>query len=127
MTISDPTQPFRHFQHARIDDVQIGPRRAITLTLTQLLWDGAHRFYGAPKVLRFGGIQQFDVVQQFSTSLPEHEVAWLRLSRTQPSKHNQLSIELVLERIDTKLVFQCQHLTVDDVEPDSMYQDERNQ
>jgi hypothetical protein len=97
MTIFDPTQPFRHFQHARIDNAQIGPRRAVTLTLPQLLWDGARGFYGEPKILRFGGIQQFDAVQQFFTRLPEYELAWVRLSTTQPSKHNQLWIELALE------------------------------
>jgi hypothetical protein len=115
MIVSDPTQPFRHFQHARIDDVQVGPRRAITLILTQLLWDGVRGVYTHPKQLRFGGIQQFDLVEQFFKHLSEREVAWVRLSTTQSSNHKQLWIELALERTATTFAFQCQHFTIDDV------------
>lgn len=120
MIVSDPTQPFHHFKHAVIHDVQIGPRRAVTLILMQLLWDGVQGVYAHPKQLRFGGIQQFDVVEQFFMHLPEHEVACIGLNTTQLSTSKQLWIELVLEHTATKFTFQCQHFTVEDIAPNEM-------
>jgi hypothetical protein len=102
------------FDHARIDDVIVGPRREITVAIAPLVWDGPNGHHSETVRVRFGGIKNFAEVAAFFAAAPhkQSELAWLRYADGRRSKPGCLFFQLVFERIEARLVIQCSSLQV---------------
>jgi hypothetical protein len=102
------------FDHARIVDVVIGPRREVALVIAPLVWDGHNGRSGQPVSVRFGGIVNYEEVCRFFSGAPHEksELAWLRYADEPRSKPGQLFFELVFERSAARLTAQCSGMQV---------------
>lgn len=104
------------FNHAPIEQVVVGPRREVTLTIS--IFPETRPGNPPPPAktvrVRFGGIENFDAVAAFFAAAPHEksELAWLRYAEGRRSKPGCLFFELVFERIDARLVVQCSSLQV---------------
>ncbi len=104
------------FNHAPIEQVAVGPRREVTLTLAVI--PETRPGNRPPPVkfvrVRFGGIENFAAVAAFfADDLHEKsELAWLWYAAGRRSKPGCLFFELVFERIDARMVVQCSSLQV---------------
>ena len=103
------------FNHARVEQVVLGPRREITLSVSPLRWTGQRGEYAEAVTVRFGGIRNFAKVSAFLTAVPhaQSELAWLGYAEEQPSKPGRLFFDLIFERTDARLRVQCSSLQVD--------------
>jgi hypothetical protein len=102
------------FRQALIDRVVLGPRRAATIWLAPLIWEGAQGKYGEPVAVRFGAIQNYAEVSAFFSAAPHQhtELTGLRYAEGRRSKPGRLFFELAFERTDRRLVVQCGNLHV---------------
>ena len=84
------------FSHANVISVTLGPRRAVTLKLSPLLWVGDQGHYGPPFTVRLGGIVNFDEVSELfaANHHKRSELAWLRYARA--ASPNRASSTLTL-------------------------------
>ena len=57
-----PELPGRHGD--LLESVVFGPRREMTLSIKPLMWAGNRGYYGLTITVRFGGIVNFDEVQE---------------------------------------------------------------
>lgn len=104
------------FNHAPIEQVVVGPRREVTLTLSVIpdYRPGNPRPASQSVRVRFGGIENFAEASAFFAAGPHErsELACLRYAEGRLSKPGCLFFELVFERIDARLVVQCSSLQV---------------
>ena len=101
------------FSHACIEQVVVGPRREVTLSIAPLLWNGRKGKYARAVAVRFGGIENFAEVSAFFADAfyKGFELAWLRYAEEQHSKLGHL-FDLMFERADAHLIVQCSSLRV---------------
>lgn len=78
--------PLPDFSHAVLENVTVGPCRAVTLTLTPLLWVGT------------AGLRDQHIPA---------ELAKLRYAAGHTSRPGDLFIELIFERVEAQLMLQC--------------------
>ena len=108
----DLFERFDHFKHAFIDDAKIGPRRALTLILKPLLWNGSQGYYGNMVTVRFGGIKSIDTLRHFCANLPEQEFAYIRLNLDKRRKKGKLHCDFMTERLEIGISFECQNISI---------------
>ncbi len=100
------------YSHSVINDVSIGPRREATLSIQVLEWFGQSGQLSSTKLLRFGGIVNFDEVKAFFSKHQSLELAYLRYSTAHYSKPSNLFVELHSERTDDELIIHCSSIQV---------------
>jgi hypothetical protein len=100
------------FTHAQIQNVSVGPRREVSMSIEILEWNGQFAKRGDLLSFRCGGINNFGEVDAFFKQHPQMEIAYLDYARHQPSKRGKLLIELILERTGEKLIIQCSSVVV---------------
>ncbi len=107
--------PLPDFSDAILEGVSIGPRRAVTLELTPLVWVGSQGHYGLPITVRLGGIVGLEEVAAFFAKhqLPA-DIAGLSYATGHVSKPNAQFLELIFERVEAQIVIQCHSVTVTD-------------
>lgn len=105
--------PLPDFSHAILEGVTVGPRRAVTLTLSPLVWAGTQGKYSPPVTVRLGGIVGFDEAAAFFAEqrLPT-DIAGLNYAAGHVSKPNALFLEIAFERVEARLIIQCQRVTI---------------
>ena len=107
-----PELPGRHGD--LLESVVFGPRREMTLSIKPLMWAGNKGYYGLAIIVRFGGIVNFDEVQE--TFEPryckESELNRIEYDQKQFSKPGDLHLLLSFERIDVVVAIYCQSITV---------------
>jgi hypothetical protein len=102
------------FNHARIDGVEVGPRREITLLIAPLLWAGSVGRNLEGVRVRFGGIENFDEAKSFFSSGPHErsELARLEYAPGRRSKPGCLFVDVEFEREESRVVIQCSSVQV---------------
>jgi len=96
------------FSHAILESVSIGPRRAVMLTLSPLVWVGSQGHHGPPITVRLGGIVGFDeVVAFFAEQRLPADIAGLDYAAGHVFKPNTLFLEIVFERVEARIIIQC--------------------
>ena len=104
------------FSHANIESVTVGPRRAITMEISPLIWVRDQGHYGPPFTVRLGGIVNFDEVSELfaANHHKRSELAWLRYAMAYISKPGEQYLDLIFERVEARIVIHCQRVTVND-------------
>ncbi len=97
------------FSHAVINDVTLGPRREVTLTVQTLSFVGSVGRRSPGIKVRFGGIINFESVESFFAQGPHlgSELAWLRYDESRTSRPGRLFLDLAFERIEARIILEC--------------------
>ena len=105
--------PLPDFSHAVLENVTVGPRRAVTLTLTPLLWVGTAGLRDQTVTVRLGGVANLEVAATFfAVQHVPAELAKLRYAAWHTSRPGDLFIELIFERVEAQLMLQCHSITM---------------
>ena len=94
------------FSHALLENVTVGTRRVVTLTLTPLIWVGTQEQRGLPVTVRLGGLGNFEeAAALFAEQRLPADIAGLRYDAGHISKPGNLYLELVLSGWNHRLSF----------------------
>ncbi len=101
------------FEDAQITEVDFGPRREFTLTLSVVLWRGQSGHHLDGFQLRFGGVKNLAEVAEFFANKPQErsELSWIKYDQAYTSKIGDLHFKLSFERINAALQWHCSSLT----------------
>ncbi len=116
-----PVLPY-DFCHAFIEEVRIGPRHEVTITISPLVWSNHQGHHIAAVPVRFGGIINFEEVSAFF-EIPRHshtDLARLQYDLNQQSKPGSLFFELIYERVDANIVIHCRNFSVTPIDPPAL-------
>ena len=111
-----PELPNRHGDI--LENLIFGPRREMTVQIKPLMWAGNNGFYGPAILVRFGGIVNYEEVQE--TFKPryckESELNAVEYDQERYSKPGDLHLLLSFERIDVVIAIHCSSLMVTEPE-----------
>jgi hypothetical protein len=108
------------FHEAQIDALQLGPRRELTLTVTDLDVDPDNRtrFLAVNWQIRFGGIDNFEEVRAFcSHALLGQRIGYVDYAADEISRVHRLVFVLHMYDDDTSVHIRCRNLTTRQVPP----------
>ncbi len=99
-----------NFSHSFLEGVAIGPRHEITLSIRLLEWSGHKGKLSDPKLIRFGGIINFEEVSAFFKEHETMELSKLAFSSSHASKPGGIYIQIHAERTEDKILIHCSNI-----------------
>jgi hypothetical protein len=112
---------FNNFNHASVKGISIGPRQAITLHISPIVWEGIYGEYPEIFMIKFSAIDNFDSVSAQFSKMPYDisEVGYLGPDESvEMQKEGAYRLRFSCERIDYEFTFKCGKISIS--EPSSI-------